>query len=282
MLNPRLAIDLSGDTVRVVIGSPGGRMWGASAALPAGSANHGTVTNAAEVGKVVKQILGGVELKESHAMIAVNDSLASFRVMTFPRETSEPKIDAAVRAQLPMDGTRMGMQRYELTQNGNDRTVFAVAFDRARVKAVAEAVRFAGLDPSVVELKSLCLARMAPVSECVVVDLAADPAEVYLISRDLPRLWHTFRVSSDETETASVAAGVKSVLGFHRRQADGNGLPSDVAVFITEQAAAERIGPAVQDLLGQPVSVMTYRNRVAPEVQDGAYLACLGLLMRRR
>jgi hypothetical protein len=282
MVAPRLAIDLSGDAVRVVIGSPGGRMWAASAALPTGSSSHGTVTNGAEVAKVLKQVLAGAEFKESHAMIVANDSLASFRVLSFPRDTSEPKIDAAVRAQLPMDGSRMGVQRYELTHNGSDRTVLAVAFDRARVQAVGEAVRLAGLDPTVVELKSLCLARVAPAAECVVVDVSVDPAEAYLISGDVPRLWHTFGVPNDESEAASVATGIRSVLNFHRRQANAKGLVSDLPVYFTDQVSVQRIGPAVSALLGHSVSVTPPLPRVPPEVQDGPYLACLGLLMRRR
>lgn len=282
MIIPRLAIDLSGDAARVVIGSPGGRMWAASAPLPVGAASHGTMSNPAEVAKVLRQILSGAELKESHAMIVANDSLASFRVLTFPRDTSDPKIDAAVRSQLPMDGNRMGVQRYELTQNGGDRTVYAVAFDRSRVNGIAEAVRLAGLDPSVVELKSLCLARVAPASDCVVVDLTVDPAEAYLISGDVPRLWHTFKASGEESEATSVATGVKSMLSFHGRQVSGNGLAPDLGVFITDPDIAQRIGPAVSDLLGHPVAALPRNPRVAPEVPDGAYLACLGLLMRRR
>jgi hypothetical protein len=278
----RLAIDLSGNAVRVVIGNPGGRMWAGSAALPAGSSSNGTVTNGAEVAKVLKQVLAGAEFKENHALIVANDSLASFRVLSFPRDTIESKIDAAVRAQLPMDGSRMGVQRYELTHNGSDRTVFAVAFDRSRVHAVGEAVRLAGLDPTVVELKSLCLARVAPTSECMVVDLSVEPAEAYLISGDVPRLWHTFRVPNDRSEATSIAAGIRSVLNFHRRQANGTGLVLDLPVYFTDQAIAQRIGPAVSDLLGHSVSVMPHLPRVPPEVQDGAYLACLGLLMRRR
>jgi len=257
-------------------------MWAASAALPTGSSSHGTVTNGAEVAKVLKQVLAGAEFKESHALIVANDALASFRVLSFPRDTSEPKIDAAVRAQLPMDGSRMGVQRYELTHNGSDRTVFAVAFDRSRVHAIGEAVRLAGLDPTVVELKSLCLARVAPASDCVVVDLSVEPAEAYLISGDIPRLWHTFWVPNDGSEAAAVATGIRSVLNFQRRQANGRGLVATLPVYFTDQASVQRIGPAVSDLLGHSVSVTPHLPRVPPEVQEGPYLACLGLLMRRR
>jgi hypothetical protein len=257
-------------------------MWAASADLPTGSSSHGTVTDGAEVAKVIKQVLAGAALKESHALIVANDSLASFRVLSFPRDTSEAKIDAAVRAQLPMDRSRMGVHRYELTHNGGERTVFAVAFDRSRVHAVGEAVRLAGLDPIVVELKSLCLARVAPSSECVVVDLSGDPAEAFLISGDIPHLWHTFGARNDVSEAATVAAGIRSVLNFQRRQTNGKGLGSTPPVYFTDQATVQRIGPAVSDLLGHSVSVTPQLPRVPAEVQDGPYLACLGLLMRRR
>jgi hypothetical protein len=282
MLAARLAIDLSGDTVRAVTGAPGGRLWAAEAELPAGCVSHGTVTNPQEAARIIRQLVERAEFKDNRALVAANDALASFRVLSFPRDVSDSKIDVAVRSQLPTDGNRMGVHRYDLTPNGGDRLVFAVAFDRPRVSRVAEAVRLAGLEPAVVELKSLCLARVAPVPDCVVVDLGVEPAEAYLIIDSIPRAWHTFAAPSDGLEAASIAAGIRSVLGFHRRQTTGNGFVSDLPIYVTDKATAEQFGSEVSEFVGHPVAAMPQLARFAPEMKQGTYLACLGLLLRRR
>src|SRR5438552_8209050 len=102
----------------------------------------------------------------------------------------------------------MGMQRVEVADNGPERTVYAVAFDRLKVQGLAAAVRLAGLEPSVVELKSLCVARVPPVPSCVVLDITVSPAEVLLVDGPLPRLRHTFKVDlSNGAELGQPPAG---------------------------------------------------------------------------
>jgi hypothetical protein len=282
---PRLAIDLSGNVIRLIFGSPGGPMRFAEAPAPPGSISDGTVEDAAAVAGVLRQLLARAEVKETRAMIAASDSLASFRVLSFAKDTTEPKIDAYVRAQLPADGSRMGFQRQEMTVNGSERTIYAVAFDRHKIQALATAVRQAGLEPSVAELKSLCVARMAPLPACVVLDLTVDPAEVFLIDRSLPRLWHTFRADPENGEEAygRVAAGLRTVLGYYKRQPGGMEFGPEVPILVaSEEALPPRGRDTVETLIGHPIREMPVPTRVASEIPYGTYIACVGLLMRRR
>ena len=159
----RLAIDLSGNTVRMLAGSVGGRMKAAEAKVPASVMSDGLVLNSASLAPIIKELAAQVDGKEGKAAIAASDSLASFRIINVAKDATDAKVESLVRAQLPLDGNRMGMQRVEVAANGSERTVYAVAFDRLKVQGLAAAVRLAGLEPSVVELKSLCVARVAPV-----------------------------------------------------------------------------------------------------------------------
>ncbi|MGH7760794.1 MAG: hypothetical protein ACREOY_05185 [Candidatus Dormibacteraceae bacterium] len=253
--------------------------------MPSGAMSGGSVKDSGALSQVIKHLVGRLDGKETRAMIAASDSVASFRVFTFPRDTAEVKIDSFVRTQLPEDGNRMGVQHIDVTDNGSDRTVFAVAFDRLKVQELASAVRMAGLEPSVLELKSLCVARVAPQSACVVLDLTVEPAEVFLIDRGLPRLWHSFKadVESDEELVQRVAGGLGVVLSFYLRQPGARDFSAEAPIFITSEAPLPPgLAAALQARVGHPFQSLPVPPRVSPEVQHGAYLACIGLVMRRR
>lgn len=245
----------------------------------------GAVEDSGAVANVLRQLVSDSEVKETRAMIAANDSLASFRVLTFARDATEPKIDSFIRTQLPSDGVRMGVQRQDLTLNGGDRTVYAVAFDRPKVQGLAATARLAGLEPVVVELKSLCVARAVSETACLVVDLEADPAEIFLIDRSIPRLWHAFKVDLGAVDevVGKVASAVRAVLSFYRRLPGGNDFGPGLPVLIsTEHALPSSSAAAVESLVGQPVLALPPAPRISSDIRQSAFLACIGLIMRRR
>jgi hypothetical protein len=260
-------------------------MRSAEAPAPSGSMRGGAVEDSGAVAKVLRQLVARAEVKETRAMIAASDSLASFRILRFAKDMSEPKVESFVRTELPADGIRMGVQRHELTVNGAERTVYAVAYDRPKVQELAATVRLAGLEPTVVELKSLCVARATPVAACVVLDLDADPFEVFLIDGHLPRVCHAFRVDPESPGQLAnqVASGLRTVLSYYGRQPAGANYGSEVPVLVTNQHTMTMLTAAeVQELIGHPVGAMPPLPRVSPEIRHGTYLACVGLLMRRR
>ena len=110
----RLAIDLSGNTVRMLAGSVGGRMKAAEAKVPASVMSDGLVLNSASLAPIIKELAAQVDGKEGKAAIAASDSLASFRIINVAKDATDAKVESLVRAQLPLDGNRMGMQRVEV------------------------------------------------------------------------------------------------------------------------------------------------------------------------
>jgi hypothetical protein len=283
MLPGRLAIDLSGPMIRILVGHPGEPMRCAEAPAPAGSMKGGAVEDSGAVASVLRQLVTRVEIKETRAMVVASDALASFRVLSFAKDTTDPSVEAHITNQFPMDGSRMGMQRQELTHNGGDRLVYAVAYDRPKVQMLAATLRLAGLEPTVVELKSLCVARVAQVAACVVLDLS-DPAEIFVIDNSLPRLWYGFQAAPQAIEvlTANVATALRSALSFYRRQPEGSAFSDAAPILISsDQAFPSSIAASLENLLGHPVAPLPVPPRVPVDIRHGTFMACLGLVMRR-
>jgi len=247
---------------------------------PAGSMERGWVVDPASVGQALRQLLARTEISATRALIVASDAIASFRVMTFANGIADSEVDAVVTSQLPTPTDRMALRRKDILRDRRQRTVYAVAWDRGQVQSMAEAARVAGLDPAVVELKSLCVARAIPKAACILLDMSTDPCEAVLIVDHVPRIWHAFKVPASDDRVTALSAGLKPLLAFHKQS--GGDLSPDAPVLVrTEQLLAAQLTSDLSEAVGHPVELLEQPPRIEPEVRFGPFLPCIGLVMRR-
>jgi hypothetical protein len=282
----RLAIDLSGATLRVLEGIAGGPMRCGETTLPPGALQGGRVLDSDALGKALRQVLARTEITVTRAMIAVSDAIASFRVLTFATGTSDLDVASAIKKELPAASPRMAHWQVEVHNGLPERTVYAAVWDRGHVQAIADIARQAGLEPAAVELKSLCLARALPVPNCIVVDLSGDPVEAILIDGSMPRVWHGFQLQPAPKNdlAASIAVGLAPVLKFYERRQAGSGSfgPDSPILLRSDQDLPDQIMKRLTRLTGHPVEPIPQPARVPAEVRHETYLTCIGLIMRRQ
>jgi hypothetical protein len=251
------------------------------AAAPPGSLEGGRVVDPAALGQALRHLVARTEITTTRALIAASDALASFRVLTFPKNATEAEIDAVVRAQLNLGSDQMSIRHLEVLAGRNERTVFAAVWDRSQVQAIAAAVRQAGLEPAVVDLKSLCVARALNEDSCVLLDMSVDPCEAVLIDERVPRIWHTFKVESGGDLALAVATGLKPVLGLHRRSSGAGFGPESPILVRSDQALPSLLARRLERLTGHQVNPLPQPPRIDPDVRYVPFLTCLGLVMRR-
>lgn len=254
-----------------------------SAAIPGNAFSEGKITDPGGVARAIKPLLARTETTLTRAMVAVSDALATFRVIHLPPTAMNKDVDAALARELPFDPQRTATRWLELEATAAGRIVYAAAWDKGLLAAVIDAIKQSGLEPAVVELKSASVARAVPVATCVLVDLTVQPAEVVLIDRHLPQVWHSFSAEDDlGTDVAvSLAHGLRSILRFYRRHTNGEFAP-DVPVYVSaEQALPPNALRELAREINQPAMALPAPPRVPTAVRHATYLTCLGLLMRR-
>lgn len=261
----------------------GGPMRCGSGGLPADAAAGGKIKQPAEVAQAIRQLLARAEITETRALVAVSDSLASFRILRLPASASDKDVAAAVSRELPLDPERMSTRWIELATGKPERAIYAAAWDRALVQKAVESVKLAGLEAAVVELKSACIARAVAEPTCVVLDLSSSPVEIVLIDGHVPQVWHTFELTSSMGEDISplLAAPLRSVFRFYQRNQDGGFGPSSPVLIAGEQVLPEQVFATLGEMLQHPVQPLPAPARVPKEVRHSTYLTCLGLMMRR-
>ena len=283
MALPRLAVDLSGGLIRVVEGALGGPLRCGSGGTAAGSIVGGRVIDASAVGAALRQLLARTEIGQNRAMIAVSDAVATFRVFNFPGDTNDRDVDAYVNRQLLLDPERIEVKWADIRRGAGHRPVYAAAWDRSLVKGITEAARFAGLEAAVIELKSASLARVVAAPSYAILEVSPDSGEIFLIDGHLPQVWHSFEISAKVGEdlTAALAGPLQSVLRFYKGRPQSIFGPSSPIMISGEPVVAQSVMSALSKLVGHPVEPVPAPARVPTDVRHGAYLTCLGLLMRR-
>ena len=263
-------------------GMPGGPMRCGEGMATAGALEGGRVLDPGALSQALRLLLARSDITATRALIAANDAIASFRVLTFPKGTPDPEIDASVRSQLYLGSERMAMRHLELQAGRDERTIFAMVWDRSQVDAIAAAARQAGLEPVAVDLKSLCVARAIPVSSCILLDMSADPCEAILIEDRIPRAAHSFRVDSGGDLGLGLSNGLKPVLAFQRRSGASGFGPDSPILVRSEQDLPALLTGRLEHLTGHPVDPLPRPPRVDADIRYGPFLTCIGLVMRRQ
>jgi len=278
----RLAVDLSGTILRVLEGTPGGRMRCGEGAPPPGSMDHGRVVDPTLLGQALRQLVARTEISGNRALIAASDAIASFRVLNFSTGTADEDIEAELKRQLPQQSDRMSLRRTDVLPGRGLRTIYAVIWDRSQVQAMAETARHAGLEPAVVELKSLCVARAIAAPSCILLDMTGEPCEAVLIDEHVPRVSHVFTIGSGGDLPTELAAGLRPVLTFYR-QSTGAEFPAESPILVrADQMLPTLMATRLEGMTGHPVRPLPQPPRVLPEVRFVPFLTCIGLVMRRR
>lgn len=250
-------------------------------AAPPGSMENGRILDSAALGVALRHLLARTEINTTRALIVASDALASFRVLTFPKASTDAEIDSAVRSELNLGSERMSFRHLEVLAGRDERTVFAAVWDRGQVQAITHAAKQAGLEPAVIDLKSLCVARALPEVSCIFLDMSVDPCEAVLIDERIPRVWHTFRLESGGDLAFGLSAALKPMLNFHRRLGAAQFGPESPILVRSDQALPSLLASRLQQLTGHPVNPLPQPSRVDPGVRFGPFLTCLGVLMRR-
>lgn len=279
----RLAVDLTGSLIRVIDGALGGPIRCGSGGTPAGSLIAGKVLDVDGVGSALRQLLARTEIAQTRALIAASDAVATFRVIRLPPAATDQEVDAAVARELPLDPERMSTRWVDVSSGRELRLVYAVAWDRALVKAVTDAARHAGLDPIAVDLKSACVARAVAEPSCVVLDMSSDPVEIFLIDGHVPQVWHSHKLDAPAGDDIGpmLAGPLRSVLRFYRRSRGTEYRSSAPILISSEQGLSAQATSRLAQLLEHPVAPLPIPRRVPPEIRHATYLTCLGLIMRR-
>lgn len=275
-----VGIDIGSAAIKVVELSPdgtngnGATRAAASTATPAGAIEEGRIKDAAAVGRALRDLVQGAGIRTRRAVTAVNGQVALIREVRMPQLPPDEMRQAArfeVERYLPypiaevtFDTVVVGDARDGAAAGGKiDVLVVAARTDVLRQHAAA--LQAAGLEPAVVEVEPLAVARAVAgraaadqVSACV--HLGSAVTMILVIEGEAPRVIRT--VAFGTTQLLEAAAARLGVTGE---------TPEALQARIAAAGSADM--PGLREAIDESLSSLVTEIRRSLEYYGGRYRA---------
>jgi len=250
--------------------------------LPQDALNSGDPTLPEFLGDAVRQTLARATIVSRRARIALPDEATVSRQITLPpmarRDLPRAMLFAAER-HIPFPIERARWAWDVIAQGPEGVTIYLVATWRDVVERYAEMTRLAGLEPEVLEPRSLSVARALDQEQALVLDAGTSRLHATLVVSGQPAF-------IDEAVVGNVVDDERDALDrllqrAYRHQSTVAGGPGRLAPVLLAGDLEDADLPL--PVAGRPVSeVLNGQLPRSPQgFRPGAYLANLGLSMRR-
>ena len=145
---------------------------------------------------------------------------------------------------LPLDELYVSWQ--SIPSKGEEQRYFVLGVPRNPVDTLMQTLKIANVEPYLMELRPLALARAANRSDAIVVNMEPDCFDIVLIINGLPAVIHTITPRSEgatlEDNIRRLADELTKIVAFNQSSNPDIQLSPSTPLLLTGESVAEAIG----------------------------------------
>jgi len=284
-----VALNISNSSIQVL--SVKGRQvkkWG-NLALAEGLVRDGLILQPEAVGEAIDALFKSTKIPRENVIISLAGLSFTYRFLSLPRMKPALLEEAILRAakkeiSLPLDELYLSWQA--LPGKGDEQAFFILGTPRNLVDAVLQTLNIAGVEPYLMDLRPLALARAANRGDAIVVNLQPDCFDIVFIANGIPTVIHTISPRSEEATLEDnirrLADELAKTAAFYQSSHPESQLSPTTPLLLTGELAAE--APArglLQAEVEYPVEPLVPPAEFPPELPLAAFAASIGLALKK-
>ncbi len=263
------------------------KRW-ANLSLEAGLVKDGVIVDEAEVAAKVNELLRANRVTAREVVVGLSGLHCLCRVVTLPR-LSKTLLAEAVRREaervvpVPLDQLYLSWQT--ISTLGKEMQVFIAAFPRNSADALIRTLRQAGVEPYLVDLAPLSLARVVNEATAIIVDVRSTEADIIVMVDRVPQLIRTLSFPSEaqtkQEKLLTVKEEIDRTLKFYNSSHSENPLESNLPIYVSgELAQMSQEHQSLSDELGHPVLPLSSPLKCSKQLDSGHYMVNTGLVLK--
>jgi type IV pilus assembly protein PilM len=237
--------------------------WG-NLPLEPGLVAQGVIRDETAVADKIKELLRLEKVGAGKVIAGMSGMNSLYRLITLP-EMPDAILAEAVKREakrvLPVSMDEVYLSFQPVPSGKGEKHLFLAAYPRNMTDAVVRTMRKAGLDPYLMDLAPLALARIPDEPRAIIINSRAEHADIIMIEERLPQL---IRVLSLPTEAKSLPERLTAIseeltrtVMFYNSGHLEKPLDSTVPAFVVgELAEAPDSWPSLVGRFGFPVSLL--------------------------
>jgi Tfp pilus assembly PilM family ATPase/Tfp pilus assembly protein PilN len=284
-----VALNISSQKIKILsLKGKSVKTW-ASADLPAGLVRDGMIMQPQAVGEAINSLFKSTGTSKSNVIVSVAGLSFTYRFISLPRMKRSLLEEAILRAakkeiSLPLDELYVSWQT--IHSNGNEQEYFIIGVPRSQVDAAVQTLKIAGIDPYLMDLRPLALARTANRSDAIVVSMEPDCFDIVFITHGLPTVIHTISPRSEgahlEDNIHRLADELTKTAAFYQSNHPDTKLNESTPLLLTGELAAEvAVGGMLQSEIEYPIERLIPPVEFPDSLPISSYATSIGLATKR-
>ena len=256
--------------------------------LEPGLVSDGTIVNEAQVAAKIQELLKAQKVKAKKVIVGLSGLHCLTRPITLP-QLPKALLAEAVRQEaeriMPVPVEELYLSWQIIHTSKEEMQVFLAASPRNATDALIRTLRQAGLDPYLIDLKPLALARVANKPTAIIVDAQPAELDILIMVDGIPQpvrgLALPSKVPTLSEKLPTIIEELERTIKFYNSSHSEKPLDSNIPIFVSGELAQEpETCQPLASKLKYPVLPLLPPLECPEGLAPGQYMVNIGLALK--
>jgi len=281
-------LNIEGSSIRLLtVKDKAVQKWG-DMPLEPGLIKEGLILNPPGVGLVIRNLFVSQNAPKKDVIISLTGLRAIPRFLTMPKMSPhllEEAIMREARREMPLPLEDLYLSWQVIGEVGNQQHIYLLGVPRDLLDAEVQALAAAGIQPSVMDLKPLALARAVNREQAVIADLEPDSLDVIVVADYVPVIMRTFSLEEGlglEEKIERLADELTRTVKFYNDSHPESPFSPTTTVYLTGALMGDRAPRnSFTRRVDYPVEVPDPPLEYSPDLPLAQYVVNMGLALKK-
>lgn len=286
---PTVALAIEGQSARVMsANNQRVERWG-RVPLGAELIRSGLVVQPEAVGVAIRGLMEEQRLPRRGVAVSMTGQRSVWRIISIPkanRELTEKAILREASKQMPISLESVYLSWQPIGEGNGFRQYFVLGVPRDILDVQMEAFRYAGVQPSSMDLKPLALIRAVNRRDALIVDIEPSSVDIVICTGGIPALMRTLELEPGqggmEEGADEIAREIERNARFYNQSHKEAPIPREATLYLTGELADDPVFVRMLEArAGRPVEFASPALGLAQSLPLGAFMVNIGLILKR-
>jgi len=284
-----VTLNISSTSVRLL--SVRGReveKWG-SMPLPPGLVKDGLILRPKVVGAVINSLFKSTGVPKKRVITSLTGLSFIHRILTLPRmerDSLSEAVQRAARREMLLPPEELYLCGQAISNGAGEAGFLVLGVPRNPIDVLVQALREIDIQPYLIDLNPLALARVAHRKEAIIVNMESDCFDIVLIADGMPAIMHTISPRGPgatlEENIRRLSDELLKTVEFYNNNHPQSPLSATASLLVTGELSAdvttsERISAEV----GHPVEPLKLPLKLPPDLPAVSFATNIGLALKK-
>ncbi len=286
-----ITLDIDSAVIRL-LETRGNRVtkW-ASVSLEPGDVEGKAVSNPQALSTKVKQLMASSGITGRNVIASFTGLYSVSRILKLPsppkgRIASEAVLEAAGEV-MPLDTDKLYLSWQTIAIGEGVQEVFVVGVPRDIIDANVQALKAAGINPRVLDIRTMALGRVVNREQALVLNIEPSSFDIVTVVRGIPEIMRTIAWGQDELtvddKAEYLASALRLTVDFYNSRHPDTPLDPATPMFVTGQMSEDlALREKLQARLSCPFEPLTPPLEYPEHLPVSEYAVNMGLALKGR